>query len=131
MKKSWKKEVARDLMALGSFPFIILVLVRVLMVANFKIIFHVIVSLILFYLISLSIKGMHNHLGRLTILVIFTSYFYSSLLYTIFAIVTAISTAYGIKKYHKGEKLFTTMAISFLCAILAYLIELPLNIPNL
>ena len=44
MKKSWKKEVARDLMALGSFPFIILVLVRVLMVANFKIIFHVIVS---------------------------------------------------------------------------------------
>ena len=131
MKKSWKKEVIRDLMALGSIPFLILVLVRVAMVANFKIIFHVIVSLILFYLISLSIKGMNNHLGRLTILVVFTSYFYASLLYTSFAIATAIATAYGIKKYYQGKKIFTTIMISLLCAGLAYLLELPLNIPNL
>jgi len=131
MKKSWNKEVSRDLMALGSIPFLILVLVRVAMVANFKIIFHVIVSIILFYLISLRLKGMNNHLGRLTILVVFTSYFYVSLLYTIFAIAIAIATTYGIKKYHKGKKIFITIMISLLCAGLAYLLELPLNIPNL
>ena len=57
MDKNWKKEVARDLMALGSIPFVTLVIVRVVMVENFRELFHIVVALLLLSIISF--KGLH------------------------------------------------------------------------
>ena len=131
LAKNWKKETARDLIALGSIPFLILVIVRVAMVANFKIIFHVIVATGLVYISSLKFKKINHHLARMMILIIFTSYYYASYLYTVFAILVGIGATYGTHTYLKQKKTLFSVVIGLISSILSYLIELSFNIPNL
>tara|TARA_Y100000310_G_scaffold345863_1_gene471760 strand:- start:30061 stop:30456 length:396 start_codon:yes stop_codon:yes gene_type:complete len=131
MIKNWKKEVSRDLMALGSFPFLILVIVRVSLVGNFKIIFNIFAALILAVLISSTIKKLNYHSVNLTILIIFTSIFYASYTYAIFATITYFTAIYGINKYLKKKNVYLSVLAAILCSIISYLIELPLQIPNL
>jgi len=66
----FKKELARDLMALGSAPLFILVLVRIVIAGNLRVIFHMVVAVALVTLVSYKIKntdfhwlGFHNSRG--------------------------------------------------------------------
>ena len=131
MEKNWKKEVSRDLMALGSIPFLILVVVRVATVGNFRIIAHMGVALFLPSIFSLKVKPLHYHSSIIAVLIIFTSLYYASYLYTAFAVLIGVLAFYGIKTYLKKEKVYLSVLMGVICSIISYLVILPLQIPNL
>jgi len=128
--KDWKHETARDLMALGSIPFVIIVLARITMLGNFRQLFHIIVAILLVSIVSYKVKKISYHSSIIVILAIFTSLFYASYYFATFAAVITIGALYGIKTYLKG-RVYLSAALGILCSIIAYLIGIPLNIVNL
>ena len=83
MNKKWIKECARDLIALGGIPFLILTIVRV-SVSKIYYPMQFIISSVLFFILRALFKG-SVHAGVAFILVVFTSFYYDHLLFTIFA----------------------------------------------
>ncbi|MBW2992323.1 hypothetical protein KY345_03855 [Candidatus Woesearchaeota archaeon] len=126
-----KKEIARDMMALGGIPFLILVLVRIIMVQNYGEGFQIVFAIALFHLLSIKVKDMNFHAGVLPILAIFTSIFYEEWLYVIFAGLITILALYGMKNYLKIKGAYKSAVIAVICSITSYLISIPLGIPNL
>jgi len=126
-----KKEIARDFMALGSIPFLILILIRIITAGNFKTLSQIVFAVLLLFLASLKLKDINYHSAIFTILVIFTSLFYMNIVYTILVFLVLIIGFYGMKKYLKKKKIYISMAIGIVCSIISYLIELSLKIPNL
>ncbi len=130
MAQIWKKEVARDLMALGSIPFLILVLARITMLGNFKILFHISVAILLLSAIYLKVK-VNYHAAVIVILIIFTSLFYESYFYLAFASAVGVAALYAMEKYLKHKRVVQGALVGVFCSIISYLLELPLQIPNL
>jgi hypothetical protein len=126
-----KKEMARDLMGLGSIPFLILVLVRVGMAGNFLEMFHIVAAVALFHIISIKIQKISAHTVRIVILVIFTSVFYDDHYYTAFAALTGVYAIYGFIRYLERERIILSLFVGLGCSIVSYLISLPLGIPNI
>ena len=84
-KKEWTKETARDLIALGSIPFLLLTIVRVSTgPAYYSLQF--IISSVLFFILRMIFKA-ELHAGLGVILLTFTSIFYRSALFTAFALI--------------------------------------------
>ena len=79
----WKNELARDLIALGSIPFFLLVLVRIYLLDNpvylNQFIFSGIVFLVLFFIFRLNL---YSGLGLIALF--FTSMHYADAAFTIF-----------------------------------------------
>ena len=87
--QNWKKEAARDLMALGGIPFYILVIARSLIGNHYLFTYQLLISIVFLYLVRIFIKY-NEHLSRAIVLVVFTILFYNQLIYTIFASVVFI-----------------------------------------
>ena len=79
-----KKELARDLIALGSIPFYALVVVRSIIGQHAAFVSHTLVGFIVYYLLAKIIKPSDGYIARALILVIFTSFFYQAELFTFF-----------------------------------------------
>jgi hypothetical protein len=126
-----RREMSRDLMGLGSVPFLVIVAVRVAMVGNFLELFHIIASVLLFGIISIWWKDLHFHTARIVIMVIFTSVFYDDRFYTIFAVLIGVAAIYGFIRYLKIPKVATSLALGLVCSLTSYLISLPLNLQNI
>ena len=103
MMKDWKKEVARDLIALGGIPFYIIVIVRAVIGKYQPFINQLVIAIIGVLLLSLIIKGSNQYLARGLILVVFTSLFYKEMLYTVFAFLLFIGMIYSA--YYRKEKI--------------------------
>src|SRR3989338_9127335 len=88
MKDKWLKEVARDLIALGGIPFLILTIVRVFMLSVYYPM-QFIISSAIFFVLRLIFKG-DLHAGIGLILLLFVSLYYRNLLFTIFAVLVYI-----------------------------------------
>jgi len=84
MKKEGVKELARDFIALGSIPFLILTIVRVSVIQIYYPM-EFIISSILFFILNAIFKG-EMRVGIGLILLAFTSLFYNHALFTIFAL---------------------------------------------
>jgi hypothetical protein len=85
MIKGWKKEVARDFIALGSIPFFILILVRVYLLDKPGYFSQFIVAGILFLILGYVLKAtIYSGLGLVAL--VFTMLYYNNLKYNIFAI---------------------------------------------
>ena len=81
--KDFLKEIARDLISLGSPIFFLLVLVRVSMTANYIYLSEFIISGILFLALMLLFNAnVYSGLGFVAL--VFTSIYYSSINFTIF-----------------------------------------------
>jgi hypothetical protein len=85
MNKDWIKESARDTIALGSIPFLLLTIARVSVVANYYVMQFIISSAL--FLILRKIFKAELHAGIGLILLAFTSIFYHHVLFTVFALV--------------------------------------------
>jgi hypothetical protein len=83
-KKGWKGEIARDLVALGSIPFFILVLVRVYLLNKPDYFSQFIIAGILLILLSFLIK-INLYSGLALIILIFTNLYYQDIKFGIFA----------------------------------------------
>lgn len=83
--KDFIKESARDLIALGSWIFFIIVVVRIYLLSNYSYLSQFIVGALVFFpLIFLFGANMYAGLGL--IILIFTTLFYNNLNFTIFGI---------------------------------------------
>lgn len=86
MKKELIREAARDLIALGSIPFLALTLVRVCVEVSYYFMQFAIASTVFFILKAVFKAEMHA--GVAAILLIFTSLFYHHALFAAFALIT-------------------------------------------
>tara|TARA_Y100000034_G_C6886703_1_gene407202 strand:- start:126 stop:509 length:384 start_codon:yes stop_codon:yes gene_type:complete len=103
MKKDWKKEVARDLIALGSIPFYIIVIIRAIIGEHMPFVNQLVISIILVSLLSLVIKKADYYITRGLILVVFTSLFYNTILFTVFVILIFLGMI--ISSYYRENKI--------------------------
>ena len=84
MNKEWFREFARDVIALGSIPFFLLVLVRIWILPNPEFLAQFIIAGILF-LVTFLIFKQNLYSGLALIILIFTSLHYADQRFTIFA----------------------------------------------
>ena len=98
MPKDWKKELARDTIALGSIPFYFIVIIRAVIGQYAIFVYQLLIALIILIILSQIIKKSDMHIARCFVLWVFTSLFYNHNLYTAFAfllwIVVIISSHY-------------------------------------
>lgn len=103
MKKEWIKEQARDLIAIGSIPFLVLTIARVSVItAYYPMQFTI--SSILFFILKMIFKA-ELHAGVGLILLIFTSFFYHHLLFTIFALIVYVGIIISLFYLKRGGML--------------------------
>ena len=86
MKKDWKKEIARDILAFGSIVFYVLVLVRALIQPYRPFVDSLVVAILVLIVLSIFIKNYDTYIARGFVLAFFTSVFYQDILFTIFAV---------------------------------------------
>lgn len=85
MERGWFKEQARDLIAIGSIPFLVLTVARVSVIAAYYPM-QFIISSILFFILKMIFKA-ELHAGIGFIVLIFISLFYHHWLFTVFALI--------------------------------------------
>lgn len=84
MEKAWLKEVARDLIALGSIPFLILTIARVSAPCTYYTMQFLVSSVLFFILRAIFKADLRAGIGF--ILATFTSIYYRNQLFTVFAL---------------------------------------------
>ena len=85
MKTEYIKETARDLIALGSPIFFIIVIARIYLLSNYSYLSQFIIGALIFFPLMFLFKAnMYSGLGL--IVLIFTTLFYNNLKFTIFGI---------------------------------------------
>ncbi len=83
-KREWLKEIARDIVALGSLPFFILVVVRVIILPDQHFLSQFIFAGVIFLLLMPLVKqNLYSGLGL--ILLVLVSLYYNNLKFTVFA----------------------------------------------
>ncbi len=126
MPKNWKKEVARDTLALGSIPFYFLVVVRAVIGKYAVFVYQVLIAVIVLFILAKLIKNSNLHIARGLVLFVFTSLFYNDLFYTSFVflifLIMLVASAYLKEekaKIAKGVLLgIITSLISYYLAML-------------
>jgi len=102
MKKAWVKELARDFIAFGSLPFLIITIVRVSVIQIYYPM-QFIISSGLFLVLNVIFKGdMHAGIGL--ILLTFTSIFYKHILFAIFALLVYIGIIISLFYLERGRR---------------------------
>ena len=123
MQKNWKKEVARDTLALGSIPFYFIVIIRAVIGQYLIFIYQLLIAALVLFLL-LKIKKSNAHIARGFILAVFTSLFYKENLYTTFAfllwIVMIISANY--LKIKKNE-IFNGIIFGIIAGLASYFLS--------
>ena len=84
--RGWKNEAARDILALGSWVFYVLVIGRALIKPYRPFADQIIIAGVLIILAGLVFRDFDGYVARGLVLVTFTIIFYNSLIYAIFAI---------------------------------------------
>jgi len=85
MNKNLKKEIARDIIALGSIPFYLIVIIRALIKPYIPFAYYLIIGFVILFILSKVIKNSNWYAARGFLLFVFTSFFYGSVLYAVFA----------------------------------------------
>jgi len=101
MKTSWLKEMARDLLALGSIPFYFLVIIRAIIGKYNVFVYQMLIAAVVIFVLYFMIKNSSMHIARALVAVVFTIMFYNEMLYTVFAgliWVLMVISSYYIKR---------------------------------
>src|SRR3989344_3648769 len=96
------KDISRDLMALGSIPFLLLVLIRIWIADNYMQFSQIIIGAVLIFAVSLVFKKNDNYSALIIVLSVFTSIFYNEMEFTIFAGIVGLISLVGM--YYLGRK---------------------------
>jgi len=115
------KEFARDFFALGSWIFYILVIGRALIKPYRPFADEIIIAAVGLLIITVFIKNYDGYSSRALILVIFTTLFYQSKIFSIFAVLVFIGLL--ISSYFIGNtkaKIIKGLIIGVICSLLGY-----------
>jgi hypothetical protein len=103
LKTDWKKEVARDILALGSIPFYFIVVIRAIIGKYLSFVYELVIAFTLLFILSRHIK-FDQYLSRGLVVVVFTSLFYNEYLFTTFAFVLWFLMIYSSRCLNKETK---------------------------
>ena len=92
------KELARDFVALGGIPFFILVLVRIMILPDWMYFSKILIAGILFFAFYFFVKQ-NIHVGLAIIVLIFLSFYYKNLQFTIFALLSYVLIIGSLKLF--------------------------------
>ncbi len=124
MNKNLKKEFARDVIALGGIPFYFIVIIRAIIGDYLPFIYQLVIALVILFILSKLIKNSDQHIARFLIMVVFTSIFYKSFLYTIFAfalwLIMIICSVYSTKPKLRYKELFKGTVLGVISIGAAY-----------
>jgi hypothetical protein len=121
MNKNWKKEVARDIIALGSLPFYAIVMARMLITPELSpLIPQLLIALGVLVTLDMFLSYNH-HLARGLVIVVFTSLGYSDQLFWVFAGSIWIGMAYALFYLKEKKNAILNGALAgAISSILAY-----------
>lgn len=121
----WKKEIARDLLALGSVPFYALVIARAFVGQFVPFIVQLCVALPCVFLLSRLID-FDRHVSRALVLLVFVSAFYWNLYFALFALAIYVLIVWSAVFLKKGDRR-VIMAVVFgvVSSLVAYVASLP------
>ncbi len=102
MQKTWKDEVARDLVALGGIPFLVITVVRVSIMQSYYPMQFIISSLTFLGLRAIFKGALHVGIGM--ILVVFTSLFYANWLFFVFALLIYLGIVISLIYLKENKK---------------------------
>ena len=125
MKKDWKYELARDVMALGSIPFYFIVIARATIGDYMIFVYQLLIALAILIISSFIIKNTNHHITRAFVLVVFTSLFYKDNFYTIFVSfvwLLMIGAAFYIKINKKS--IFKGIILGVIVTLVSYYLSL-------
>ena len=95
---NWKKEIARDSIALGSIPFYFILIIRAIIGKYNIFVYQLVIALVVLTGLSFIVKKSNMHIARCFALWVFSSLFYKEMLFTVFAfilwVVVVISSYY-------------------------------------
>jgi len=117
----WKDEVARDLIALGSIPFFILVFARALIGPYYSLIYQIAISAAILLALSLFFKKSDYYLSRGILLGAFTILFYNDLTYLIFvllALAALVISSFYLRR--NKEALVNGVIVGVVTSLVAY-----------
>lgn len=95
MAENWQKETARDIIALGSIPFYVIVVIRAIVGQYTPFVSHLLISLIVLVILWGITRKASQHIARAFVLVVYTSFFYGAALYAIFAALLWVSMLFS------------------------------------
>ncbi len=104
MAKEWRKEVARDCIALGSIVFYFIVIIRAIVGQYAIFVYQLLIALAVLIVLSLIVKKSDMYVARCFVLWVFTSLFYKHNLYTMFVFlvwVLVVVSSYYLKVKNK------------------------------
>lgn len=103
MQKRWVDELARDLIAFGGIPFLIITIARVTTTGKEYYLMQFIIGAILFFILRAAFKA-DSRAGVGIILVIFTSIYYGQLLFVFFALIIYAGLVFSLFYLKRGIK---------------------------
>lgn len=102
MQNNWRKELARDLIAFGGIPFLVITIVRVSVTQAYYPM-QFIISSALFFILRAVFKA-DLRAGLALIVVTFTSFYYNHPAYTVFASLIYVGIVKSLFYLNKGKK---------------------------
>ena len=103
MKKAgWKREIARDVLAFGSWVFFVIVLVRALIGPFYGFLYQLLIAGAVLLFAGAFVKKYDGYLARGVVLAIFTYLFYNDVVYGVFVIF--VFMAMLASSYYVGRK---------------------------
>ena len=125
MKTSWLREIARDLVALGSIPFYFLVVIRAIIGKYDIFVYQLLIAAIIIFILNFIIKDSNMHIARSLVVLVFTSLFYKEMLYVVFAALVwmlLLISAYYVKRNIKS--LLRGIVIGVISSLVGYYVTL-------
>lgn len=118
---NWSKETARDLIALGSIPFYLLVILRAIIGKSHEFVAQLTIAFVVFLLLTRLMKKTDWHVALSFILLIFISLFYKESLFTLGAGIVWIAIIISAASLSsKKEGIFTGILVGALSAGVGY-----------
>src|SRR3989338_4167780 len=121
MEKSWKKDIARDAMALGSILFYFIAIIRSTIGSYHLFTYQLLIAFGILIILSFIIKNANHHIARAVPLGVFVSLFYKDNLFTIFAaliFVIMIISAFYIKE--RKESIVKGIVLGVFASVVGY-----------
>ncbi len=135
MKKRWNIEIARDIIALGSIPFYIIVVVRAVIGKFSPFVNQLVIALGVLILLSLIVKHTDQHIARGFVLFAFISAYYKSTTFTVFSFILWGCMIYSSRILKTNPKrVFRGVILGVVTAAIAYAITMnynPIIIPEI
>jgi hypothetical protein len=127
----WRREFSRDLMALGSPLFLILVLVRIWIADNYLQLFQIVLSVVLLGGIWLIYRKLDFYSAIIVIAGVFTSLFYMERDFTIFVAIAGVIGLFGMYKYLGRRGTFIGAILGAVVSGISYFVSRFTGIVNL